>query len=70
MHNELKASLTEKLKCTQSRDDDNIKQELNAIEISLQTYIDKRFVQLQQHIDDRFDRLEEKLTKLDRNQDQ
>ncbi len=41
-----------------------MKQELNALENRLQTYIDKRFLTLQQHLDDRFNQLEEKLTNL------
>ncbi len=55
------------MKSTCSQDNDKIKQDLNALENRLQTYIDKRVLELQQHIDNRFDRLEEKLTKLDKN---
>jgi flagellar capping protein FliD len=64
---EIKSSLNEDVKSTCSQDNDKIKQDLNALENRLQTYIDKRVLELQQHIDNRFDRLEEKLTKLDKN---
>jgi flagellar capping protein FliD len=54
------------LKSTSSQENDNIKQELTALEKRLQTYIDKRFLELQQRIDEGFTHLEEKLTNLNR----
>jgi hypothetical protein len=64
--NELKSVLNEEVKNTSSQDNKNIKQELNALETRLQTYIDKRFFELQQHIDQCFNHLEEKLTNSNR----
>ncbi|CAF0727702.1 unnamed protein product [Adineta steineri] len=61
--NEIKSSVNEEVKCTQSQNNDRLKQDLNELEHRLETYVDKRFLELQQHIDDRFNRLEEKLNK-------
>jgi hypothetical protein len=61
----MKSILNDEVKSTcSSQDNDKTKQEINALENRLQTYIDERFLHLQQHIDTRLNRLEEKLTEF------
>lgn len=57
-------TLNDEKQNTSSQDSNNIKQEFNALENRLQTYIDNKFLQLQQHIDDRLNHLEQKLSSL------
>ncbi|CAF0746897.1 unnamed protein product [Adineta ricciae] len=61
--NEIRSSLNEDVKNTYSQDNEQAKQELNALESRLESYIAQRFDELKRHIDQRFNHLEDLLTK-------